>query len=100
MHSATLVISILMEMVSSKTTKRQDTTMNKQRIKAMPDAQCNLGSLYEDGDGVEQDYDKAKHYYELAADQGYADAQCNLGVLYEDGHGIEQDYEKARNTMS
>jgi TPR repeat protein len=35
------------------------------------------------GTWVEQDYVKARHYDELAAEQGdAADAQCNLGVLY------------------
>ena len=39
--------------------------------------------MYEEGNGVPQDYAKAVKWYRLAADQGYADAQYNLGVMYE-----------------
>jgi TPR repeat protein len=51
------------------------------------------------GDGVEQsieqDYGKARHYYELAASQGDANSQCKLGHLYYyDGMGVE-----LRNTI-
>jgi TPR repeat protein len=31
---------------------------------------------------VEQDYNKARYFYELAAEQGNAHAQSNLGDLY------------------
>jgi len=65
------------------------------------DAQCNLGVLYGFGDGVEQgieqDYGKAQHYYELAASQGDANSQCKLGHLYYECKGVEQDYNKARH---
>ena len=51
---------------------------------------------YKKGRGVEQDYSKAREWYEKAAKQEYAGAQYNLGVLYENGKGVEQDYSKAR----
>ena len=35
------------------------------------------------GHGVTQDYAKARHFYELAAEQGHAGAQYNLGYLYD-----------------
>jgi UDP-3-O-acyl-N-acetylglucosamine deacetylase len=60
------------------------------------DAQNNLGVRYNNGEGVEQDYERAMEYYELAADQGHAKAQNNLGSCYFYGNGVEQDYEKAR----
>ena len=63
-----------------------------------PDASTlfTLGERYEDADGVEQDYMRARLFYELAAGRGHAEAQYNLGVFYDKGHGVEQDYDKAK----
>ena len=54
-------------------------------------AQYNLGVMYEEGRGVQQDYQQAAAWYEKAANQGYVQAQNNLGVWYE----AERDYEQA-----
>ena len=54
-------------------------------------AQLHLGLLYANGDGVPQDYAKARQWYEKAAARGYAMAQTNLGVLYRSGHGVPQN---------
>ena len=43
------------------------------------EAYSNLGNLYDNGDGVEVDKKKAKHFYELAAMNGDVDARHNLG---------------------
>ena len=59
------------------------------------DAQFNLGVLYEQGQGVMQDYAKAIHWYEKSAKQNDAEAQGRLGVLYQYGKGVPQDYAKA-----
>jgi TPR repeat protein len=56
----------------------------------------NLGVLYEHGQGVEQDYKRARRWYEKAAACGDASAMYNLGLLYANGRGVEQDYEQAR----
>jgi len=56
----------------------------------------NLGKLYANGDGVTQDYAKARELYEKAADKGDAVAMTNLGTLYANGDGVTQDYAKAR----
>lgn len=45
---------------------------------------------------MEQDYNKAKYYFEQAAEQGHVKAQYNLGVLHHNGRGVEQDFEKAK----
>jgi len=55
-----------------------------------------LGVFYENGFGVQQDYAKAREWYEKAADRGDVVAMTNLGVLYENGQGVPQDYAKAR----
>src|SRR5262245_4764130 len=57
---------------------------------------CSLGVLYANGDGVAQDYAKARVLFEKAADKGDADAMRNLGLLYANGDGVAQDYVKAR----
>ncbi len=58
-------------------------------------AQRNLGKLYEEGEGVPQDYRKAAYWYEKAIEQGYVLAYEELSNLYEKGLGVPQDYQKA-----
>ena len=41
-------------------------------------AQCNLGSMYDFGRGVERSATKARYWYGLAADQGNTHAQDAL----------------------
>jgi hypothetical protein len=48
------------------------------------------------GQGVPQDYAKAREWFEKAADKDDAIAMKNLGVLYHIGNGVTQDYAKAR----
>lgn len=55
-------------------------------------AQFILGSMYENGEGVAQDYKEAMKWYQKAAEQGDADAQYGLGKMYADGSGVAQDY--------
>ncbi len=57
-----------------------------------PKAANNLGMLYAQGMGVEQDYAKAVKYWELS---GTADANNNLGICYEKGMGVPLDKAKA-----
>jgi TPR repeat protein len=45
-------------------------------------AQYDVGVLYRDGNGVQQDYVKARNYFVLAANQGRAAALDRLGYLY------------------
>jgi TPR repeat protein len=52
--------------------------------------------LYDKGQGVTQDFAKAREWYEKGADKGDASAMTNLGVLYEKGYGVTQDHAKAR----
>ena len=54
-------------------------------------AQYNLGWLYQQGDGVPQDYAEAANWYRKAAEQGFTPAQTNLGFMYEKVNGVPQD---------
>lgn len=69
------------------------TLANKGNVRA----QRLVGRMLFDGDGVEQNYEGAAHWWGLAAAQGSPEAQNELGVLYQQGLGVEQDYEKAAN---
>ena len=60
-----------------------------------PHAQFGLGSLYEQGEGVEQNFSEAAKWYLRAAEQGHALAQFNLAELYLHGRGMPQDYGEA-----
>jgi len=58
-------------------------------------AQFNLGLMYDNGQGVAQDYKVAVKWYTLAAQQGDVDAQYNLGLMYAQGQGVAEDYKAA-----
>ena len=62
-----------------------------------PDAQFTPGQMYENGEGVPQDYGLAAYWYRKAADHtidlGGAGVGANsLTQLYQDGHATPQDY--------
>ncbi len=48
--------------------------------------------MYHNGDGVAQNYGKARQWHEKARDKGSAVAYRNLGILYEYGRGIERNF--------
>ena len=58
-------------------------------------AQYKLGVMYENGRGVDVDYQEAVRWYELAAAQGHMHAQTNLGFIYGTGRGVKQNYQEA-----
>ena len=60
------------------------------------EAQIQLGLMFIEGLGVEQDYAKAKELFEIAAASGDAFAQGCLAEMYFEGLGVEQNYTKAR----
>jgi hypothetical protein len=59
------------------------------------DAQCLLGVIYDNGQGVARDYKKAFKWFQRAANQNNAGGQFGLGVLYRDGNGVKHDYKEA-----
>jgi uncharacterized protein len=60
-----------------------------------PNAEFNLGLMYQLGRGVPQDDKQAAEWYRKAAGQGVAAAQFNLGVLYANGQGVEANPQEA-----
>src|SRR5271163_683616 len=55
-------------------------------------AMFNLGSLYQNGQGVVQDYHQAVQWYWKAASAGNTDAMTSLGSLCAQGKGVPRDY--------
>ena len=53
----------------------------KAAVQDFAPAQVNLGALYAEGQGVQQNFQEAMKWYQKAADQGYAPAQFNLGIM-------------------
>lgn len=65
-----------------------------------PDAQFELGRLYEEGDGVTPDYAVAAYWYLKAADHGpdlggAGQGRNALATLYMKGNGVPKDYVEA-----
>jgi hypothetical protein len=70
-------------------------TLRKRAAQGDSGAQYELGSRYEDGISVKQDFRKAARLYYRAAQQGHAKAQNSLAYLYLKGSGVPQDYGEA-----
>ncbi len=60
------------------------------------EAEYLLGSLYDKGWGVKQDFKTAMDLYLKAAAQGHVVAQNALGVHYEQGDGVKKDLTEAK----
>lgn len=59
-------------------------------------AQRDLGTLYQTGQGVSQNFDKAKSLFQEAADKGDSEANVRLGYMYMLGNtSFEKDIDKA-----
>ena len=58
-------------------------------------AQYKLGLMYNNGEGVRQDFREAVMWFSRAAVQGYAPAQTSLGVKYEHGQGVKRSNREA-----
>lgn len=56
-----------------------------------PEAVFYLATLYETGNGVDQDMDKAMELYQKSSDMGYGKAQSYLADIYYEGRGTEKD---------
>lgn len=62
-----------------------------------PEAQVNVGEIFEKGLGTEPNYEAAVIWYQKAAAQGNKRGLFNLGTMYEQGRGVEEDRVKALN---
>jgi len=58
-------------------------------------AEYALAKRYVNGDGVEQDYQEARHWFLQAAEQGHVRAQSKVAASFWEGRGGPQDYTRA-----
>ena len=58
-------------------------------------AQCSLGCIYWNGQGVPGDHAEAAKWIRMSADQNFAEAQYYLGVMSEAGDGMPKDAAEA-----
>lgn len=59
--------------------------------KGNAEAEFELGSMYEKGEGIRADLGQAIRWYWKAAYQGFGQAQSSLGLLYASGRGVPRD---------
>ena len=59
------------------------------------EAQFNLATMYQNGIGVVQNYEKAFEWHLKAAEQGMLGSQVNAGIMYENSIGTQKDIKKA-----
>ena len=62
----------------------------------VPKSCFGLGFYYSEGQGVRQDFAKARHYYEKGCKLNDGAACNNLGVLYNKGKGVRQNNSTAK----
>ena len=62
-------------------------------------ASNQLGLIYKEGEGVEQDFLKAEKWYAVAANQGEISAILALAEIYFDGLNGQTDYAKAKKWL-
>ena len=55
----------------------------------------NIGWMYDEGNGVAQNYSEALKWYKKAADLGNDSAMYNIGSMYENGRGVIRNKSEA-----
>jgi len=61
----------------------------------VPEAQLMLGTMYQEGRGINKDYPEAMKLFKLAGAQGNLKARLCVGVMYFKGWGVPKDYRQA-----
>ncbi|MDQ2769149.1 MAG: sel1 repeat family protein, partial [Bacteroidota bacterium] len=59
------------------------------------DSMHSIGSFYYSGEGVAQNYSKAKYWYLRSAQLGHMDSMCDLGRCYQRGVGVRKNQRQA-----
>ena len=58
-------------------------------------AQYTIATIFYEGKGVEQNYNKALYWCKQAAEQEYAKAYAQIGIMYCKGEGVLKSFKKA-----
>ena len=95
-HLTKLLAAALLMLGLNQTVWADDASDFRQTLQlaeqGVAEAQYNLGVMYDNGQGVRQNYAEALRWYRKAAEQGVAEAQYNLGVMYASGRGVRQNF--------
>ena len=67
--------------------------------KCEPFTMTVIGKLYDDGDGVPQNYNEAMKWYHQAAEKGEAVAMNNIAIMYANGEGVTKDLVTAKSQL-
>lgn len=59
-----------------------------------------IGEAYRGGDGIQQDIEKAAHWYAKGTGRGEPDSRRAMALCYENGWGVKPDPEKAKRLRS
>jgi len=90
-----LLAAAILTLLATASLSADVKTLRKQAEAGDAKAQFTIGSMYENGSGVKQDYAEAAKWYRKAAERGDARAQYNLGIMYQNGWGVPQDATEA-----
>jgi uncharacterized protein len=74
--------------------------LNALALQGDVDAEYSRGCLYEQDQGVAQDYAEAVFWFHKAAEQGHTAAQNNLGTMYSMGQTVSRDDAAVKNGCS
>jgi TPR repeat protein len=88
-------LEIGLEYISARNFEKAFKPVKESAEQGHPEAQYNLGVMYDNGDGVLKDPKQAVVWYRKAAEQGHPSAQHNLGVMYGNGEGVLKDPKQA-----
>ncbi|MDE0835771.1 MAG: tetratricopeptide repeat protein [Akkermansiaceae bacterium] len=86
-----LITFLALALLASCNNKVERQSIKERAEQGDADAQCNLGVMYANGEGVPEDDAEAVKWFRKAAEQGHADAQYNLGIMYAKGEGVPED---------
>ena len=85
------VISVILIILLINIRRWSTITIRRAANQGDAEAQCNLGVMYDEGQGVPEDAGEAVRWFRQAAEQGLAEAQWNLGLMYAQGRGAPED---------
>ena len=100
-HRSTDFARTLRKKVEDRLKKLEDDETNfkgsmKAALQGVAEAQCWVGIMYDQGEGVEQDHEQAFEWFMKAAkQQDHANAQLAIGRMYQFGQGTDKDPEEA-----
>lgn len=80
-----------------KVPRAVDPLVNERRvIDGRGTSMCAIGDMYGNGQGVAQDYQEARQWYERATAENNSESMARIGQLHFFGRGVKQDYGQAR----